>query len=171
VRKSIALLAVPLAAAGIAAAVPFGASAATHTPRLTGGIEHLYIGNTSANGTVQKLIVTGAVTDYGHTDGGNGATGFGQFSKGRWLVNLSKFKQKVLSQSVTNCVFRGETFGPLIITGGTGAYKGISGTLQFTETFTGIGARKANGACNTANNAPDVATLESGSAVGRITFK
>jgi hypothetical protein len=170
-KKSIALIAVPLVAAGIA--VPFvGASAATHTPKLTGGVEHLYIGNTSPNGGIQTLIVTGAVTDYGHTNNtnSNSSTGYGAFTKGRWLVNTAQFKQKVLSQSTSNCWFRGETYGPLVITGGTGAYKGITGTLQFTETFTGIGTRNANGTCNMSNNAPDLATLESGSAVGTIKF-
>ena len=54
-RKSISLLALPLVAAGIA--VPLvGASAATQTPRLTGGVEHLYLASTCANCNNSPII-------------------------------------------------------------------------------------------------------------------
>jgi hypothetical protein len=53
---------------------------------------------------------------------------------------------------------------------GTGAYMGIKGTFAGTLTIAGQGALLANGKCNTANNAPDVASVFQVSASANVSF-
>jgi hypothetical protein len=169
-RKSISLLALPVIAAAIA--VPLvGASAATHEPRLTAGVEHLYIASTCANCNNSPIIFTGAFTDYGKTTGAaNSPKGGAKLKKGTISVSLAGVKQTSFSDSAANCWFKYSAAGPIVITGGTGAYKGIKGTIKFSQTVVGIGARLSSGACNMANNAPDVATITTGSGSGRVRF-
>jgi hypothetical protein len=171
-KKRVPLAAIPLVAAGIA--IPFvGASAAPQTPRLTGGIEHVYVGSAgvgikAANQPSSTIILTGAFADYGHT-GGNGS-GKTVLQKGTITVSLAKVKPTVQAFNVAECSFKFSAAGPIKILRGTGAYKGITGSFKFSETGIGIGVRLASGACNTANNAPSIASVFSGSGTGTVKF-
>ena len=59
---------------------------------------------------------------------------------------------------VSTCSFAFSTSGPITLSNGKGAYAGISGTLNVTEQFVGIGPRyktgKNKGACNQSDNSP-----------------
>ena len=169
-RKWISLITLPLVAAGVA--IPFvGASAAPHTARLTGGVEHLYIASTCANCNNSPIIFTGAFTDYGMTTGAaNSSKGGAKLKKGTISVSLAGVKQTGFTMSQANCWFKYTAGGPIVIKSGTGAYTGISGTIQFTQSAVGIGTRLKSGACNESNNAPDAATITSGSGTGTVKF-
>lgn len=157
-RSRLALLAIPLVAAGAG----LTGSVAGATPSQS-GVEHIYLGATCANCANLSFIATGVVTDYGHT-----TTPGVDLKKGKWVVNTSKLVQTLVSQNTTDCYFTFREKGPAIITGGTGAYKGITGKIKVTLTFTGIGAKLASGACDQSENALDVATIAYGTGTGTI---
>ena len=53
---------------------------------------------------------------------------------------------------------------------GTGAYTGIKGTFTGTLTIAGQGSLLADGKCNMANNAPNVASAFQVSASANVSF-
>jgi hypothetical protein len=63
---------------------------------------------------------------------------------------------------------------PMSMIGGTGLYKGLSGTGTITETFAGVGPSYTSGAkkgqCNMSNNANPVAEWGSVTASGTVKF-
>lgn len=82
-----------------------------------------------------------------------------ELSKGWILVNLKQFNKAannpnstptVLNKSNCSSVFSGR--GPVQFVRGTGAYVGISGTVELTFTFAGTAAKTANGTCNQSAN-------------------
>lgn len=122
----------------------------------TGGKVHVYEADTALAGSLGTVILTGAITDHGTdhqgvADGGN----YNRFvlSKGSFEINVGPIGNLLnFPVNPATCSADGSATGPIpIVDGtGTGAYKGISGTIQTTVTFAWILPRLANGQCNTA---------------------
>jgi hypothetical protein len=111
-------------AAGLWLAVPAGAAVS--------GTEHFQaIG--SATSSTRSLIASGVFTKGGIDRSGNKADTF-VFSNGTFKVAHSKGTGKPTLNRKT-CLLSGTFRGTIALSGGTGAYKGISGkgTYQFNE--------------------------------------
>jgi hypothetical protein len=145
-----------------------------------GGKIRIFVTNTSA--TKAKILVTGAIGDFGTTisqDANGKADPNGDFQKvilkhGGFLVDGTALNKKLNSArptiNTTNCsiVFSGT--GPTTVKDGTGAYAGISGKVTITVTFAGIAPKTAKG-CNLANNAPTFGQYQSITGAGTVSFK
>ena len=145
-----------------------------------GGKVRVFVTNTSA--TKGKILVTGAIGDYGTTISQN-ANGKvdpnGNFEKvklkqGGFIVNATALNKKLnhakteFNKSNCSIVFSGT--GPVTLGGGTGAYTGMSGTARITVTFGGILPKTAKG-CSTASNAPLHGQYQSITGTGTVSFK
>ena len=164
-----------------------GASAAWATSTPKGGKIELWItpGATQGNGTI---IVTGAIGDYGKTTGKhnkdgtpnkNGTYGTVQLQKGTFEVDLANIGKALnnaspIVNSITTCSFAVAATAAATMLNGTGTYKGISGTVELTETFAGILPRfssgKDKGQCNESNSANPVAQWGSVTGSGTVRF-
>ena len=153
-----------------------GANGAGTTPK--GGPIRIYVvpGNGQGNGTI---VVVGAIGDYGKTTKQVGDFGKALLHKGTFKVNLKAITQKMNSgkptlENLATCTFVFSGTAPAAISNGTGAYKGISGTITLTETFAGYGPFYATGAhkgkCNTSNNATPTASWGSVTGVGTVKY-
>jgi hypothetical protein len=144
-----------------------------------GGAIRVYVvpGKTQGNGTV---LVVGAIGDYGKSSGKT-ANGIGtvKLQKGTFEVNLNAISKAMNNAhptvfNTTSCTYVFGASAPAAITDGTGAYKGISGTITITETFAGYGPFYTSGAhkgkCNTSSNATPTAQWGSVSGVGTVKF-
>ena len=158
IAAAAAVAVVGLAATGGVAAAT---GAAAHA---TGGKVTAYLENDTANGTVNHIIITGAFADYGTSSNSEV-----HLQKGTFKVDASKLKP-AFKANIPACSYQFSETGPVTLSDGTGAYTGISGTLTVKAVGVGIGVRKANGKCNTANNAPDLATEEFITATGTVSF-
>jgi hypothetical protein len=141
----------------------------------------------SANGGKEKILITGAIGDYGTSldiDKDGKPDPSGHYSKvtltrGTFEVNstalgaaLNKASPVVNDQAT--CSAEISATGPVTVFDGTGLYKGISGTVNATETFGFIGSRYTSGTkkgqCNESNNAPTVAELGTVVGTGTVAF-
>lgn len=183
ISKTVAA-AVILAAALGATAAP--ASAATMMT--TGTVQVWVTPNLSnSNSPVDKIIFTGVIGDYGTSTTTNKAgtpNDNGNYAKvalqhGGFVVNLTTLNKLTnnappLMTNATNCsvVFGGS--GPVTLSGGTGMYTGITGTIQITQKFAGIGAKYTSGLkkgqCNMSNNAAPLAFAGSITGTGKVSF-
>jgi hypothetical protein len=170
-----------LAAAIGATAVP--AAAATMTT--TGTIQ--VWATPSPTSAVAKIVITGVIGDYGTatTINKNGTVdGNGNYVKivlqhGGFEVNSVALNKIVnaappMMTNAATCsvVFGGS--GPNTLFDGTGMYAGISGTVQVTERFAGIGPRYTSGPkkgqCNMNNNTQPIAFWGSITGTGKVSF-
>jgi hypothetical protein len=123
----------------------------------------------SGAGVTNPIVITGAVTDYGNATSVNRAgkpTQNGNFEKivlkkGGFTVDTTQLN-KLLNHvkptfSKTQCWFAVKGSGPTTLTKGTGAYAGITGTVNVTVDFVSILPRLASGKCNFANSAKPIA--------------
>ena len=145
-----------------------------------GGKIRVFVSTKSA--TKSKILVTGAIGDYGTTvsqDANGKVDPNGAFQKvtlqhGGFVVNATALNKKLnhLKPTInkTNCsiVFAGSA--RTTVGHGTGAYKGISGTVTITVTFAGIAPKTAKG-CNLAPNAPTRGGYQSITGTGSVSFK
>ena len=153
-----------------------GANASGMMPK--GGPIRIYVvpGNGQGNGTI---VVVGAIGDYGKTTKQVGGFGKALLHKGTFRVNLKAISKalnntKPLVESQTTCTFVISATAPAAISNGTGAYKGISGTIMLTETFAAYGPYYTTGAhkgkCNTSNNATPTAQWGAVTGVGTVKY-
>ncbi len=147
----------------------------------------IQIWTTPANGPTSKIVVTGAIGDFGTAttiDKNGRPDNNGQYvrialKQGGFEVNLVALNKKTqsappLMRNETTCsvVFGGS--GPVALSNGTGRYAGISGNLRITETFAGVGGRYTSGTkkgqCNMNNNAAPLAFWGSITGTGAVKF-
>lgn len=173
-KKRNAMFLAPVAIVIAALLAVSGALAlAAGTP--AGGKVHLYEADTSLAGSVGTVVVTGAISDYGMDNQGvadGGAVNEIALSKGSFEINVSAAQAKVnFPVDPNKCSFSGTITAPLpIVPGsGTGAYRGITGTLEASVTQAGIQPRQANGECD--NNAAPVGSLMLARASGPVSYK
>jgi hypothetical protein len=165
------LASLPLAMLGLNAS----ASAAA-----TGGTVQVW---STQNGTATSpIIFTGAFGDYGNAtseDKDGKVDENGNYTKvalqqGGFTINAVAF-DKILSKakphvSKTSC---GTTFsgsGPVSLSGGTGAYVGIKGSITAVLTFVVISPKLANGKCNMSQNVNPVAAYGTITGSGHVSF-
>jgi hypothetical protein len=177
-----------LTVAGIAViamvGMSFTAGSAT-AAALKGGT--IYISVTPNNSATYPIVITGAFADYGTatTIDQNGTVNpNGNYVKialkqGGFEVNSTALNKKANStpptfNSTTNCSYTFTVSGPISLSKGTGAYKGISGTLTITESFSAILPRYASGKhkgqCNEGNSATPLASGGNISGSGKVSF-
>jgi hypothetical protein len=132
-----------------------GASIATAGAAPAGGTIHVYSRPTSSvKGTI---TITGAIGDYGTTIelnkkgkvDPNGVFQKATLKKGTFVANTTGLN-KVLNKAqpkvnTSNCSASFSGTGPVTLGKGTGAYKGIGGTVRITVTFAGIQPRFTSG--------------------------
>jgi hypothetical protein len=164
----------PFAAAAVSAltavaavlwlALPAGASPAAR--RAVSGTENFQVMTTSATAATIPVIAYGVFTLPGvdHT-GTNVDTVV--FTNGSFKINHSKVPTKQ-SLNKKTCLLTITGKGKVTLFGGTGAYKGISGTPLATLSILGIAARSSTGKCTLKK--PPVAFQQLIKASGRITL-
>jgi hypothetical protein len=169
---------------GIAAlaGMVLGASIATAGAAPAGGTIHIYSHPTSP--VKATITVTGAIGDYGTTlevnkkgkVDPNGAFQKVTLKKGTFVADttgLNKALNKAQPKAnASNCSISFSGSGPATLGKGTGAYKGIGGTLKVTITFAGIAPRFTSGTkagqCNFNGNPKG--SYQSITGVGKIHF-
>jgi hypothetical protein len=148
---------------GIGAPATIAAAATANTSK--GGAVKIFVSPTPTTTTPKnpgKVLITGAIGDYGSTvnatSAGKPTAKKGSYSllrlkKGTILVNTAAISQAgtTVQPSTANtatCTFVDVVSAPIPIVKGTGAYAGISGTFTTTGTIAGIFPQK-NGKCVT----------------------
>lgn len=142
-----------------------------------GGVRIFVVpGNGQGNGTI---VVAGAIGDYGKTTKAKNGIANVLLHKGTFKANLKAIMKKLnnakpLIENTKTCSFAFSAAASVTLFGGTGLYKGISGTLMITETFAAYGPFFKTGAhkgqCNTSNNATPTAQWGSVTGVGTVKF-
>jgi hypothetical protein len=168
---------------GSAAAVAATAPSSSNTP--ANGTVHIWV--TPSNGAVDKILLTGAIGDYGtatSTDKSGKVDTNGNYVKiklqqGTFEVNAVRFGKKLgATQPNVNkstCTAWISAGGPISLYDGTGLYAGIKGTARISTSFAALLPRFKSGAkqgqCNLANNATPVKEFD-GPIVGQghVTF-
>jgi len=163
----------------MAGSVLLGASGGFAANMPAGGTVRIFVvpGKSQGQGTI---VLAGAIGDYGKTHKVN-KNGIGEavLQKGTFQVNLAGIQKKLNNSKPiildkTTCSYVFGATAPVTLLNGTGAYKGISGTLMLTETFAGYGpfykSGTHKGQCNTSNNATPLAQYGSVQGVGTVKF-
>jgi hypothetical protein len=156
--------------------VTSAASAAT-TPVTHGGTIHIYSIGTSSSQS-QNVVITGAFADAGTlTVTGNATTV--NLSKGNIVINLAQgvaaenklFNHLAKFVSPSTCGINTSYSAPVKLVSGTGAYAGISGTVQVRTAEIGVFPKSASGRCNLSSNAQPVGFLSLAQGSGPVKFK
>ncbi len=150
----------------------------------TGGKIYLYV--TGVKSARQPILIAGAIGDYGmatsETKAGkvdqNGSYVHIALKNGTFFVDATKLNGshngKTVVENKASCSFVFMVKGPITISDGTGAYKGISGTANMTIVFGGVGPYYTSGAkkgqCNTSQNAVPSGVYQSITGTGTVKF-
>lgn len=138
-------------------------------------------------GATSKIVMVGAIADSGvgtsiDKNGKvdpNGSYERIVFKKGSFEADATGLDQNASSEpptlnNVSTCSFAFSASGPITLSNGKGAYAGISGTLNVTEQFVGIGPRyktgKNKGACNQSDSARPIVGAGAISGTGTVAF-
>jgi hypothetical protein len=147
----------------------------------------IYVSATPKNGATDPIVIVGAIGDYGTAttiDQNGKVDSNGDYVKivlkhGGFEINTKTLKKKANSalptvNDTTTCSFSFAASGPVTLFNGSGLYKGISGTVEITESFDAILPRfatgKHKGQCNESNSASPVASVGSISGSGKVSF-
>jgi hypothetical protein len=141
-----------------------GITAASARSSVT-GTENFQLMTTSATATTIPIIAYGVFTKAGVSHTGSKVDTV-VFSNGSFKINHSKFPVKQKFNPKT-CLLQVSGTGKVTLFGGTGAYKGISGTPTATLSILAIAAR-TNGKCSTTK--PPVAFQQLIKASGKVTL-
>jgi hypothetical protein len=171
-----------IAAAGVLGCLIGGASAlaATASGKPVGGTIEVFVtpGNGQGNGTI---LITGAIGDFGttHSFHIHGETfAYANLQHGTIEFNLTKISAETNNVSpkvdAATCSAALSVSAPVPVVGGTGLYKGVSGTVNLTESFGFIGPTYTSGPkkgqCNMSNSAPTVAQKGNVQGTGTVSF-
>jgi hypothetical protein len=158
-----------------------GALAAFASPSVgaTDGVIHLYEISNHGPGSPGTIVVTGAINDAGV----GSATGV-ETNSGTITLSKGSIKDVPSSSFITReedlygrpihppgCALSATITGPVKIVGGTGAYAGITGTLDVTYTLAAILPKLKSGACDTAHHTRPVGAAIFIRASGSVAFK
>ena len=173
--RRVRALAVAVTGAGAAAAViglaiPAGASQVAARPAAVKGAEHFQLITTSATSNTLAVVSYGVDTMAGTDHEGNSntdtATDTLVYPKGTFKVTHTG--PQTFKVNSKTCFFSAPSKGTIKISGGTGAYKGISGKGTYSASVIGILAKTKTGACN--ENANPVAFQEVINASATVTL-
>jgi hypothetical protein len=165
----------------------FGGAAFGARPSSTTSGGTIYVSVTPNNGTTYPIVIAGAIADYGTAttiDQNGKVDPNGNYVKmvlkqGGFEINSTTLNKKANStaptaNNTTNCSYSFTASGPVTVFDGSGAYKGISGTLAITESFDAILPRissgKDKGQCNESTSATPIASNGNISGSGRVMF-
>jgi len=157
------ILAAILVAATLTATSAGVASATGSSSRAASGTEHYWVSNWSPKtGKPTAFIGNGLFTDAGRLSGG-----IVTLSKGGFLADRSNLKMSFKFDAKT-CFLTATVSGTIALHSGTGAYKGISGTLSAGGTVVAVVPRFKNGKCN--GNAVPIETIGAIAGSGKVTL-
>ncbi len=134
------------------------------------------------DGATAPILFTGAVGDYGTATSqdkngkvdANGSYVKMALKKGTFLVNAVSLTNVLNAANPTfnqaSCSGSFTGTGPVTLYGGTGAYAGITGTIQASVTFAFVDPRKANGKCNASENVKPAASYSTITGSGTVTY-
>jgi len=145
-RKTLAMLASTVAAAGIVAGGLATASANSATSAAS-GTEHFYLMTTSATGTTEPVIAGGVFTASG-TDHEGSKIDSVVVKGGTFKINHSGKTTGAPKVNAKTCFFTLNGSTKFTVGGGTGAYKGLSGSGKAVISIVGILGRTSSGACS-----------------------
>ena len=141
IAAAVAVMAVTGTAGGVA-------SATSRPSGTTSGTEQFWLGSFSPTSLLPTVFVgRGLFTDAGSISSNRTA----KLSKGTFVVNLSKVTV-TSTHDLTTCFGSVSVGGSISFGSGTGAYKGISGTVPISGKFVLVVPRLTNGKCNTATS-------------------
>jgi hypothetical protein len=170
-RRAVALATTGLAAgaAVTALALPAGAASLPARPAVVSGTQHFQMMTTSPTATKTSLIAYGALTAPGTDKQNPNGTDTFVFHGGTIGLKHTPGKgQTKQSFNPKTCLLQVSEKGTYKLTGGTGKYKGVSGSGTYALSIIGIGAKLKNGACNPSQNAVPIAWHQEINAVGKI---
>ena len=115
----------------------------------SGGEIHVYGVNTGG-GNSNQIIITGAIAARGETHNVSENIGMVTTPDGTFKVNLRELNHAPGTGGLNGKTCSGAFMvaAPITLFDGTGAYKGIRGTIELKETFAAIVPRTDNGTCN-----------------------
>jgi len=165
-RAAITALLGAAVATVVGLAVPAGASPLAGQPGAVTGTEHFQVMSTATNNSPSSPLIawgvfTGAGVDREISSNPAGTKGVDTFTfaGGKFKVTHTAKTQKQ-SFNARTCFFSFSETGVFTLSGGTGKYKGISGSGKYALTVVGIGAKLKSGACNPNGNAPEIANQQ-----------
>jgi hypothetical protein len=155
---------------GVAANATNAATSTTHSGKVQVWV-------TPGKGAVDRILITGAIGDYGkavsHTKSGR-VTSHGNFvtvklQHGKFEVDATKLGRRGSQTQPTidraSCSLYVEFSGPVTLSGGTGAYAGITGKVRMRLAYAELGPRFASGPrkgkCNLHSDARPIAFFQS----------
>ncbi len=169
-RRQTAPITIAALTGALALAACGGASAAS-----PGGVVHIYDVNP---GTTNRgsIVITGAIGDSGTDQSGVSANANRiVLSKGSFDVDTTAIQKKFSiakpTGSPTNCAVVLAATAPATLFDGTGAYKGITGTVSITIASAAVLPKTSNGKCDESPNAVAVGEVTISQGSGTITFK
>jgi hypothetical protein len=179
-RSRVAIaLATAVTVTGGVASVALGAGSSSAP---VGGPIHVFVQPSQGQGN-GKILITGAIGDYGATHKASSSSGGKTFAtatlkKGTITFDLTAINAKVNHTTPTvdkaTCSASLSESAPVPVVSGTGLYAGIHGTVRLTESFGFIGSTYKSGSkkgqCNMSNSAPTVAQMGEVYGNGTISF-
>jgi hypothetical protein len=165
-RAAMAAMVGAAVAAVLGLAVPAGASSIAANPAAVTGAEHFQIMSTATNNSPNSPLIawgvfTGAGVDREISSNAAGTKGVDTFifANGKFTVKHTAKTQKQ-SFNTKTCFYAFSQTGVFTLSGGTGKYKGISGSGKFALSVVGIGPKLKSGACNPNQNARSIANQQ-----------
>jgi hypothetical protein len=125
-----------------------GAAVALAGGSTGGGQIHVYGVNTGAS-TTNQIIITGAFAARGETSQVSTSIGMVTTPQGTFKVNLADLQKAPGTGRINEKTCSGafKSSAPITLFDGTGAYKGIRGTIKLTTTFAAILPTTTSGKC------------------------
>ena len=162
-RKTTAAI-VTAATAVLATGVGLGTASASPTPAARSGIEHLYLMTTSATSNRYSLITTGVFTAGGVDISTSPTTDTALLPGGTFKIHHPGNTGAPKVNPAT-CLFTLTTTDKITLNGGTGKYKGITGSGKAVVSIIAIAAR-SHGHCS--ENANPVAWQQTIDATAKV---
>jgi hypothetical protein len=162
-RVGLVLVAGSLAGAALATAA---------TPAIHGG-SITYSESSTSNGS-GTVVIGGAFADYGSDRAGaldRGTVNVVTLKLGSFEVDIARLERALhASTDARTCVYVESVTASARLFAGTGAYAGISGTLEVTVRGTGVLPRLPGGACASFGTAEPVVAISTATGTGRVSF-
>jgi hypothetical protein len=148
----------------------------------SGGTIQVWVTPTNNGNGGGKVLITGVVGDYGK---GQNVNSSGQPSKngsytklllkkGTILVNTTQFNaaENNVNPPInnSNCSVTFSVSAPIPVVSGTGAYAGITGTVNMTGQFGAVLPKTKSGSCNMSNNSNPLDQYITVSGSGTVSF-
>jgi hypothetical protein len=150
------------------------ASAAPHAAPRAGGVVHIYEASTSTGNTGHDVFI-GAISDYGTDTQGTGKNSTIDkmvLKKGTFEANLAKLQAKIhpVAEDTADCSLVLGGSAAITLSHGTGAYKGIKGSITVSFTDAVVFKLTKAGKCSPSPTAPELSSVSQVSGSGKVTY-